>query len=341
MLYWMGFLLLVIGLLALDLGVFHRKAHSIGVREALAWTAFWITLALAFNVVVYFAYEHSWLNITAGAGQVRGGRDAALKYFTGYVIEKSLSLDNIFVMALLFSYFAVPRPYQHRVLFWGILGAIGMRAIMIAAGSALIERFSWTVYLFGAILILTAGKLLIGRQEIKPPDRNPLVRLARRIYPVTEHYDGPRFFGRINGARAITPMFLVLLAVESSDVMFAVDSIPAIFAVTTDPFIIFTSNVFAILGLRSLYFALAAMIHRFRYVRQALVLVLLYVGIKMLLSHHYPIETWISLLVIVSILAAALAASRLFGPAGAAGPAGPPADPEPPEQKSPNRPSST
>lgn len=311
---WVAFIGLILGLLALDLGVLNRKAHVIGTREALWWTAFWIALALLFNGVIYFIYEYHWLGIGENIREPLTGSDAALKYFTGYVVEKSLSLDNIFVIALIFNYFAVPQIYQHRVLFWGILGALLMRGVMIALGVALIRRFDWVIYVFGGLLIATAIKMLVTREDKIEPDRNPFVRLARRLYPVTSDFQGMHFFSWIDGRRAVTPLFLVLLVVESTDVLFAVDSIPAIFAITTDPFIVFTSNVFAILGLRSLYFALAAVMDKFRYLKVSLMLVLVYVGVKMLLSHHHPIPTPISLGVIAGILATGIVSSILMPP---------------------------
>ncbi len=302
---WIGFLALVVVMLALDLGVFHRKAHVISTTEALAWTAFWIVLALAFNVGVYFIYEHNWLGIGA---ELSGGQ-AALQFFTGYLVEKSLSLDNIFVIALIFAYFRVPLMYQHRVLFWGVVGAVVMRGVMIAAGAILIARFDWIVYVFGALLILTAAKLLVARHDNIEPDKNPAVRLARRFYPVTPDYDGQLFFTQLDGRRAITPLFLALMMVETTDVLFAIDSIPAIFAITRDPFLVFTSNIFAILGLRSLYFALAAVMEKFRYLKMSLVFILAFVGVKMILSHHHPIPTGVSLAVIVGILSVGVLAS--------------------------------
>lgn len=299
---WLGFLILVFILLALDLGVFHKKDEAISTKAALLWTGFWILLSLVFNVFIYFAYEYHWLGIGLHIGHNVGGSEAALKYFTGYIIEKSLSLDNIFVIAMIFAYFRVPDIYQHRVLFWGILGALLMRGIMIAAGAALIERFDWMIYVFGGVLIITALKMLLSKNEEIHPDDNPLVKLARKLYPVTGTYDGHHFFTKLNGRKAITPLFLVLLVIESTDVIFAVDSIPAIFAITTDPYIVFTSNVFAILGLRSLYFALAAMMNKFRYLKVSIVVVLIYVGIKMLISEIYHIPTLVSLGVIIIIL---------------------------------------
>ena len=299
---WLGFLLLVFVLLALDLGVFHKKDEAMSTKAALLWTAFWIALSLLFNVFIYFAYEHHLLGIGLHIGHNVGGHDAAIKYFTGYIIEKSLSLDNIFVIAMIFAYFRVPDIYQHRVLFWGILGALLMRGIMIAAGAALIQRFDWMIYVFGGLLILTALKMLFSKDEEIHPDDNALVKLARKLYPVTGSYEGHKFFTIANGKRAITPLFLVLLVIESTDVIFAVDSIPAIFAITTDPYIVFTSNVFAILGLRSLYFALAAMMNKFRYLKVSIVVVLIYVGVKMLVSELCHIPTLLSLGVILIIL---------------------------------------
>ena len=310
-LFWIGFLVFIVLLLALDLGVFHRTMHSIRTREALRWTLFWIVLALLFNVFIYYAYRYHWLGIGKSTLHVSSGEDAALKYFTGYIIEKSLSLDNIFVIAMIFAYFNVPALYQHRVLYWGILGALIMRGIMIIAGIALINKFYWMIYVLGVLLIVTAIRMLLTGNEKIEPDKNLLVRLARKIYPVTKDYEGSRFFSHVGKRKAITPLFLVLLVIESTDVLFAIDSIPAIFAITTDPYIVFTSNVFAILGLRSLYFALASMIDKFRYLKLSLVFVLMYVGVKMLLSHLYKIPTLISLAIIASILSVGIAFSLL------------------------------
>ena len=310
-LIWVGFIIFIFSALALDLGVLNRKAHVISTKEALRWTSLWVSVAILFSVFIYFAYEHHWMGIGLDAKEPLTGFDAAIKYFTGWVIEYSLSLDNIFVIALIFSYFGVPRQYQHRVLFWGILGAMIMRGAMIAAGSALIHRFDWIIYVFGGLLILTAVKMLLASNEEVEPEKNFLVKIARKLYPVTPHFEGEHFFTTMNGKRAITPMFLVLLVVESTDVVFAVDSIPAIFAVTTDPFLVYTSNVFAILGLRSLYFALAGLMAQFYYLRYSLVFLLAYVGVKMLLSHHFKIPTHISLGIIAGILAVGIIASVL------------------------------
>jgi tellurite resistance protein TerC len=306
---WIAFIVLVLAFLALDLGVFHRRAHVISIREALAWTAFWVAIAIVFNGFVFFLYEHHWLDFGTSMRQEFDGGEAALKFFTGYLVEKSLSVDNIFVIAMIFAYFGVPLVYQHRVLFWGILGALVLRGTMIAAGAALIAKFSWTVYIFGALLLLTAAKLLVTRHDNLEPGRNILVRWARKMYPVSSDFDGSHFFTVVNGKRAITPLFLALIVVESSDVIFAVDSIPAIFAITHDPFIVFTSNVFAILGLRSLYFAVAGLIARFRFLKMSLVFLLAFVGVKMILAHHHPIPTAVSLAIIVGILAVGILAS--------------------------------
>ena len=308
---WVVFIAFVLAMLALDLGVFNRKAHVVGIRESLAWTGLWVALALIFNVLIYFLYEHNLFGIGQEIGHQISGRQAALDYFAGYIIEKSLSLDNIFVIALIFSYFRVPAQYQHRVLFWGILGALVMRGAMIAAGIAMIRRFEWITYVFGALLIATAIRMFFSKHENIEPEHNPLVRIARRVYPVSKTFDGKRFFTRIDGRRAITPLFLVLLVVESSDVLFAIDSIPAIFAITRDPFLVFTSNVFAILGLRSLYFALAGMLERFQYLKTSLVFILAFVGVKMILANHYHLPTSISLGVIAGLFAVGLIASLI------------------------------
>ena len=250
---WVGFNVFVLAMLALDLGVFHRKSHVVSVREAIAWTVAWVTLAMLFNLGIWHY----------------AGAQKALEFTTGYLIEYSLSVDNIFVFALLFSYFAVPPKFQHRVLFWGILGALVLRAIMIAAGTVLIAKFAWIIYVFGAFLILTGIKMIVKREEEIHPERNPVVKWFKKLMPVTSDYRGDKFFVRENGILMATPLFVVLLLVEISDVIFAVDSIPAIFAVTRDPFIVYTSNVFAILGLRSLYFALAGVMDKFHTSRSA------------------------------------------------------------------------
>ena len=308
-LLWAGFIALILLLLALDLGVLNKRAHVVSIREALKWTGLWVSVALLFNALVYLIYQHHWMGMGTHPHQEQTGKDAALKFLTGYIVEESLSLDNVFVIALIFSYFRIPPQYQHRVLFWGILGAQIMRGVMIGAGTALIHRFDWVIYVFGAFLIFTAVKLMYTKQEDIHPERNWVVQLARRFYPVSSELDAKKFFTRVDGKRAVTPLFIVLILVESTDVMFAVDSIPAIFAITQDPFIVYTSNIFAILGLRSLYFALAGSLDKFRYLRTSLVFVLGFVGVKMLLSHHKPIPIGVSLGVILGILVTGAIAS--------------------------------
>ena len=293
---WVGFNAFVLGMLALDLGVFHRKAHEVSLREAATWSAVWVALALAFNYGVYQLM----------------GRDAGLEFLTGYLIEKALSVDNIFVFVLVFSYFRVPPRYQHRVLFWGILGALVMRGVMIAAGAALIGRFHWILYVFGAFLVVTGVRMATHAEHAIEPGSNPVVRLVRRLMPVTDRYHGQRFFVREAGRRVATPLFLVLAFVETTDLIFAVDSIPAVFAVTTDPFLVYTSNVFAILGLRALYFLLAGVIHRFHHLKLGLAAVLVFVGAKMLLADVYAVPIGVSLGVIAFLLGASVLSSLLF-----------------------------
>ena len=295
---WIGFTVFVLAMLALDLGVFHRKAHEVRVREALIWTAVWISLALVFNLGVYF-----WF-----------GSERALEFLTGYVIEKALSVDNIFVFIVIFSVFAVPAQLQHRVLFWGIIGALVLRAIFILLGAALLSRFHWIGYLFGAFLVFTGIKLLVQRSGEVHPERNPLFRLFRRFVPSVASYRGGKFTVVEAGKRYATPLLLVLVAIEATDIVFAVDSIPAIFAVTTDPFIVYTSNIFAILGLRALYFALAGMMGKFHYLKVGLSLVLVFVGVKMLLAGIYKIPIVVSLGVIVVLLAGSIISSLLRPP---------------------------
>jgi tellurite resistance protein TerC len=294
---WIGFNVFVLVMLALDLGVFNRKSHVISVKESISWTLVWIALALTFNL---------------GIGHFMGN-DKALEFLTGYVIEKSLSVDNIFVIALLFSYFSVPPRYQRKVLFWGILGALVMRATMIAVGAKLIAEFAWIIYIFGAFLILTGIKMIAKQETDIHPEQTFVVRLFRRFIPVTRDYHDGHFFVRHKGALMATPLFIALLVVEFTDLIFAVDSIPAIFAVTTDPFIVYTSNVFAILGLRTLYFALAGVLDKFHYLKFGLGLVLTFVGIKMLLGHSpWRIDTHISLGVIILILTGSVIASLVW-----------------------------
>jgi len=283
---WIAFNVFVLGMLAIDLGIFHRKAHTVSIKEASIWSAVWILLALVFNLGIYFVW----------------GQDKALEFLTGYVIEKSLSVDNLFVFLMIFQYFATPAIYQHRILFWGIVGALFMRAIFIATGAALLENFHWMIYVFGAFLIITGMKMLLQGDHKLDPQKNPVVRLFQRWIPLTNEYQGQRFFVRKEGKINATLLMLVLVVVETTDVIFAVDSIPAIFAITRDPFIVYTSNVFAILGLRALYFMLAGVMEMFVYLKVGLSFVLCFVGAKMLIVDLYKIPIGTSLGVVGGIL---------------------------------------
>ena len=300
---WVGFNLFVLAMLALDLGVFHRKAHAVSGKEALIWSLVWITLSLIFNGVIYFFWDRMMPTSSYTNGE------AALAFLTGYLIEKSLSVDNIFVFILIFSFFAVPAAYQHRVLFWGILGALVMRGTLIAIGAALLEQFHWIIYLFGAFLIFTGIRMARHQDEEVQPDKNPVVKFFRRFMPVTETFQGDKFFVRHAGKLMATPLFLILLIVESTDLVFAVDSIPAIFAVTREPFIVYTSNVFAILGLRALYFLLANVMDKFQYLKIGLAFVLTFIGVKMVIVDFYHIPVGVSLAVVAGILTLSVLAS--------------------------------
>jgi len=289
---WIAFNAFVLAMLALDLGVFHRKAHEVKVREALIWSLVWIALAMAFNVGIYFTLGH----------------DPALKFLTGYLLEKSLSVDNLFVFLLIFTYFKVPLTYQHKVLFWGILGALIMRAIFIFAGISLIEKFHWLFYVLGAFLIYTGVKLAFQKDQEVHPDKNPVIALVRKIIPVTKEFSGSKFFVKQDGKRFATPLFVILLIVETTDVIFAVDSVPAILGISQDPFIVYSSNVFAILGLRSLYFALSGVMEMFHHLHYGLSIILIFVGVKMLASDYLKIPIWaalgfIALVLLVSVVA--------------------------------------
>ncbi len=306
-LLWGGFIAFVLAMLALDLGVFHRKAHVVALREAAAWSAVWVSLAVAFNFWIFHLF----------------GAQRGLEFTTGYLIEKALAVDNIFVFVVIFSTFGIPAAYQHRVLFWGILGALVMRAIFIVAGGAFLHRFHWAIYVFGGILIATGIKLLIQRDKEMHPEHNPVVRLFQRFFPVTPELAGERFTVVRAGRRMATPLLLALVAVEVTDVIFAVDSIPAIFAITTDPFIVFTSNIFAILGLRAMYFLLAGVIEKFHYLKLGLSLVLIFVGLKMTLVDFYKMPILVSLGVIAAILAASVIGSLLRPRPAPAPPAAP------------------
>ncbi|HSC87446.1 MAG TPA: TerC family protein [Polyangiaceae bacterium] len=310
LLLWGGFFLLVFALLALDLGVFHKKPHAIGTREALGWTAVWVAVSMVFNVGVYFIYEN---HLPVSGGEFLGGRDAAVRFFTAYLIEKMLSLDNIFVIAAIMASFRVPSIAQHRVLYWGVLGALIMRGTMIFAGTAAIHRFAWLMYVLGALLLFTGVKMFGGDDDDDEMGENAIVGFVRRVYPVARDFHGTHFFVVEDGKRAVTPLFLALIAVEATDVLFAVDSVPAVFAVTLDPFIVMTSNVFAILGLRSLFFALQSALDRFHYLKPTLAVILIFVGAKMLVTHHFGLhlDPLISLAVIAGLLTIGTVASVL------------------------------
>lgn len=307
MIIWIAFIALIVFFLALDLGVFHKNPHAVSTKEAMNWTMVWVTVSLAFSGVIYKVYLEGWTenvdNLTP--------QQAVLDYLTGYVIELSLSLDNIFVIAVIFAYFGIPKVYQHRVLFWGILGAIFFRAIMIVVGVVLINKFSFMTYLFGALLLYSAYKMLKTDDKEVDPRRNPLVKLTKRFFPVVSQFVGNRFFVKRGKYRAATPLFIALLVVETTDVLFAIDSIPAILAITTDPFLVFSSNIFAILGLRSLYFVLASMLDRFHLLKYSLVFILAFVGVKMILIHQVHFPEWLSLAVIFSALAVGIVASLI------------------------------
>ena len=326
MLVWIVFILFVLVLLALDLGVFHRRAHVVSVREALTWTVVWMVTAIAFAVFIFFGYEHHWLGMGLAPdavdrsaafpdGRINDPQSAVLKFLTGYLVELSLSADNVFVIAMLFEYFAIPKTYQHRVLFWGILGALAMRGGMIAIGAQLVVQFAWVLSVFGVILVVTALKMMFMNTEAADPSRNVVVRLMRRFLPLTDQFHGEQFFVKTD-RWILTPLVPALVMIEITDLVFAVDSIPAIFAITADPFLVFTSNVFAILGLRSLYFVLAGALSVFKYLKTALALVLLTVGAKMLahswleeiLGPHFNLYL---LAVVVAILGTAVLASLI------------------------------
>ena len=291
--WWVGFNILILVLIAIDLGLLHKKSHVISVKEALIWSAGWIFISLTFNVGIYF-----WF-----------GYDSALQFLTGYLIEKSLSVDNIFVFAILFSYFKVPPEHQHKVLMWGILGALVMRGALIAIGTALITNFHWIIFVLGAFLVYTGIKMALQKEISVNPEKNPVVNLAKKFIPISDDYDGDKFVTTVNGKKTFTPLLVVLLVVEVTDLMFAVDSIPAIFAITTDAFIVYTSNVFAILGLRALYFALSGVLNMFHYLKYGLGMVLSFVGTKMLISEFYIIPIPLALGAVAAILAISIVAS--------------------------------
>jgi tellurite resistance protein TerC len=302
--WWCAFLGFVFVLLALDLGIFHRKAHEVSVREALIWSAIWITLALGFNAGIYFG----WIGGYASDLRER----AAFEFLAGYLVEKSLSVDNVFVFALIFTYFHIPAKYQHRILFWGIIGALIMRAILIFAGIALIQRFHPVIYLFGAIVIFSGIKMWASGTPKVDPEHNRVLKLVRRFFPLTQQLEGQKFFVREANGLSMTPLFAVLVFIEWSDVVFAVDSIPAILAISQDPFVVFTSNVMAMLGLRSLYFALAGIMQRFHLLHYGLSVLLVFIGLKMVLSDFIKVPILISLSVIAFILVVSVGASVML-----------------------------
>ena len=296
--FWIGFIAFVLAMLSLDLGIFNRTPHVVGAREALTWTAVWVGLALAFAVGL----------------AVFADRQAALTFLTGYVIEESLSVDNIFVIVLIFQYFAVPAQFQHRVLFWGILGALIMRGLFIGVGAALLARFEWIIYLFGALLVITGIRMAVKQDEEFDGEQNAVVRLVRRVLPVTSTYRGKHFFTREAGRRHATPLLLVLVLVEATDLIFAIDSIPAIFGITRDPFLVFTSNIFAVLGLRSLFFLLATVVTKFHLLKYGLAVILTFVGTKMLAEYWIHIPILLSLGIVIGVLAASIVASLVWPP---------------------------
>lgn len=314
MLAYVLFTAFVLLMLAIDLGVFHRTSHAVSIREAMTWTVVWIALAMCFNVLVYFIYQNHWFDLgLAAAGQPEiKAREAAMVFLAGYLVEYSLSVDNIFIFILLFGYFRVPAQYQHRVLFWGILGALLMRAGFIAAGAALVRRFDWVFYIFGLFLLYTGYKMIGAKDKEMHPEQNIVLRLFRKLMPVTHEFEGQRFFVMRDGVRHATPLFVVLLLVETTDVIFAVDSIPAIFGITKEPFIVFTSNIFAILGLRSLYFALGGMMAMFHYLQYGLAAILMFIGAKMVAKDWWHPSIPTALGVIVGILAISVLASLIW-----------------------------
>jgi tellurite resistance protein TerC len=307
---WIIFLAVIFLLMAIDLGVFNKQAHTPSAKEALRSTIVWVALALLFNVFIYFAYEYKWFQLGTYAFEPMGGREAAMKYLTGYLLEEALSIDNLFVMAVVFTQFRVPKKYQHRILFWGILGVLVFRGLLIGLGIALVHYFEWLFYFFGALLIWTAMRMLRPEEEEVPVDNYRIVRFIRRFYPVSKGHDGGKFFITENGRRAVTPLFIALLVIETTDILFAFDSVPAVFSITTDPFLVFSSNIFAILGLRSLYFVLSDIIDRFAYLKYSLVAILVFIGVKMILIPlHYHVPIGLSLGLIGAFLLAGVLVS--------------------------------
>ncbi|MBS1763465.1 MAG: TerC family protein [Bacteroidetes bacterium] len=306
MILWIVFIAIIIVALALDLGIFNRSPHVIKTKEAAIWTGVWVAVAALFSGVIYLAFKNSWINNPTNLTPI----NAVIKYITGYLIELSLSVDNIFLIALIFSSFAIPKKYQHEVLFYGVLGAIVFRAIMIVFGVALINKFSWIIYVFGAFLIFTAIKMLISHDKPKNPKKSKLYKWIKKVYPVSNTLYDDHFFVKKGKIRFATPLFVALIIIELTDILFALDSIPAIFAITADPFIIFSSNILAVMGLRSMFFLIVGMLDKFTYISYSLIVILAFVGAKMLLTHHVDIPDWLSLGVIVLALASGMIASK-------------------------------
>jgi len=312
MIVWAVFIGFILAMLALDLGLFNRVPRVIHFKEAMVWLSVWIGLAFAFNAALYFGYANHWLGMGMGEFSAATPKDAAMEFLTGYLVELSLSVDNIFVIAIIFQFFRVPAQYQHRVLFWGIMGAIILRGVMIAIGAKLIAEFNWVIYIFGGFLILTAVKMLFLHQSEFDPEKNIIMRMARKVLPVSDRYDGHHFVTRIDGKKFVTPLCLCLILIEFTDLIFAFDSIPAIFGITRDPFIVFTSNMFAILGLRTMYFGLSGLIAKFRYLSKALIFVLAFVGIKMCIHKWVHIGNAASLGIVTGMLAVGIIMSLVI-----------------------------
>lgn len=306
MIVWIVFIVVIIGALVIDLGVFNRTPHEIKTKEAAVWTGVWVSFALLFSGVVYFSFLEGWIKNPTGLTP----SEALLKYITGYLIELSLSVDNIFIIALIFSSFSIPKKYQHEVLFYGVLGAIVFRALMIVFGVALINKFSWIIYVFGAFLILTALRMLFSKNEQKDPKDSSIYKWVSKIYPVTHEVENDKFFVVKEGIKYATPLFVALIIIELTDIFFAIDSIPAILAITADPFIVFSSNILAVMGLRSMFFLIVGMLDKFRYISYSLVVILAFVGVKMIISHHVHIPEALSLAIIVVSLTAGMLASK-------------------------------
>lgn len=308
MIVWITFIAVVLFALVLDLGIFNRKPHEIKTKEAAIWTSVWVTCAVLFSGIIYLSFKNNWIANPTHLTPT----NAVLKYITGYLIELSLSVDNIFIIALIFSSFAIPKKYQHEVLFYGVLGAIVFRALMIIFGVALITKFSWMIYVFGVFLILTALKMLFSHSEQKDPHEFKIYKWIRKIYPVTRKVYDDRFFIKRNKKKYATPLFVTLIIIELTDVFFAIDSIPAILAITADPFIVFSSNILAIMGLRSMFFLVVGMLDKFKYINYSLVVILAFVGVKMIISHQINIPEWLSLGVIVLSLLGGMLASKFI-----------------------------